>query len=138
MLEIGLKLAKDFKTAYSKHYEVYIASISDLHLQFKRYVEEEGGITTPTNIKSFGSLTSVQSHQQNEKINGSRRSSLEEVEGSCSTPVQNSVTLSPSEGISVLPNKLESSSNFTKVNHFTLLCIDLQKIVIKHFSVLRN
>ena len=129
MLEIGLKLAKDFKTAYSKHYELYIASISDLHLQFKRYVEEEGGITTPTNIKSFGSMTSIQSQQQNEKINGSRRSSSEEVEGSCTTPVQNSLTLSPSEGISLLSNKLESSSNFTKVSHFIWLCIDVQKMI---------
>ena len=114
-LEIGFKLTKSYETANSNHYENYLTSISDLHQQFKTHLDEEGGITTPTNIKSFESLPTISPHQENERKNGDRRFSLEGSEESCGTPVQNSLTVSPSEDMALTSTKLERSSNFNKV-----------------------
>ena len=119
MLEVCFKLGRNYKTVYSCNYEEYITSISDLHQQTKSYLDEEGGVTTPTNIKSFESLTSVSSDHQNYNRNGDRRSSLEDVEESCQTPVHNSLTVSPSEEISFISTKSEhqpSSSDIIKVS----------------------
>ena len=89
--------------------------MSDLHLKFKSYLDEEGGITTPTNTTSLDPFSNIPSHQQNESKNGDRRFSLEGDEGSCGTPVQNSLTVSPSEEMALMSTKLDSSSNFKKV-----------------------
>ena len=122
MLDVGFKLGRNYKTVYSCNYEKYTTSISDLYQQIKTYLDEEGGITTPTNIKSFESLTSVSSNQQNDNRNGNSQSSLEELEDSCQTPVHNSLTVSPNEEISFISTKSEhhsSLSNIIKVSHHT-------------------
>ena len=120
MLDVGFKLGRNYKTVYSCNYEKYTTSISDLYQQIKTYLDEEGGITTPTNIKSFESLTSVSSNQQNDNRNGNSQSSLEDAEESCQTPVHNSLTVSPNEEISFISTKSEhqsSLSNIIKVSH---------------------
>ena len=122
LLDVGFKLGRNYKTVYSCSYAKYTTSISDLYQQIKTYLDEEGGITTPTNIKSFESLTSVSSNQQNDNRNGNSPSSLEELEDSCQTPVHNSLTVSPNEEISFVSTKSEhqsSLSNIIKVSHHT-------------------
>ena len=123
MLDVGFKLGINYKTVYSCNYEKYTTSISDLYQQIKTYLDEEGGITTPTNIKSFESLTSVSSNQQNDHRNGNSQSSLEDAEESCQTPVHNSLTVSPNEEISFISTKSEhhsSLSNIIKVRRHSL------------------
>ena len=119
ILDIAAELGKFYLAPYSEYYEAYISSISELYLQFKTYFDEECGIKTPTNFKSFESLTSVGSGGYENGRSEEIQPGMEDV-GSCETPVYNSFISSPmNDEVSIFSNYTESqstSSDVLKVN----------------------
>ena len=74
--------------------------MEELYLKFKTHFDEERGVKTPTNFKSFTSLTSIGSEIYDAR-NDDVHSSIEDT-SSCATPIHKSFSSSPIDDVSII------------------------------------
>ena len=116
-MDISGKLGNFHEVPYSRHYETYITSIVELYTSLMEYLEEQDGVKTPTNIKSFESLTSAYSDGYDEKDEDTHYNT--EYTAHFETSNIKSVPVSPNDEVSFISTYTQcpqSSSELTKVS----------------------
>ena len=102
--------------------------MTELYLKLKTHVDEESGVKTPTNFKTFTSLTSINS-ENFDAGNDDIHSSIEDT-SCCETPVHRSFSSSPIDNVSFISNRTENQVSYlTKVFGF---CMFINKIIINY------
>ena len=117
IIDISGKLGKFYEVPYSRHYETYITSTVELYIRLMDCLEEEDGVKTPTNFKSFESLTSAYSQGYDERDEDTHFNT--EYAGYFETPNIKSFSPSPNDEVSLISTHTEgppSSSELTKVS----------------------
>ena len=101
--------------------------MAELYLKFKSHFDEESGVKTPTNFKSFTSLTSINSENYDAR-NDDIHSSIEDT-SSCETPIHKSFSSSPIDDVSFISGHTENQAS---VSYLTKVfrCLYINKIII--------
>ena len=117
IMDISAKLGKFYEIPYSRHYEKYIASMAELYTGLMECLEEEDGVKTPTNFKSFEPLTNAYSDGYDERDEEAHYNT--EYTGYYETPNIERFPLLPNDEVSSISTYTEcppSSSELTKVS----------------------
>ena len=119
MTTICAELGNVYQCAYSDHFTPYITSLAQLYLKIQQMLfddDDDGGLKTPTNFPSCLSMTSgmaTSQEDQNTPVNAIG-SGINELSFSATTPVNQSVSTSPTEEMSSIG--ITSSSTFRNKN----------------------